>query len=98
MSRLEVDHVIPRSQGGPSVVENGLVLCGPWGCDAHGLRTRREIKIQRDWLDPDQIEWLAEQGWVRWTPDGLEGRGLRNFAEVSSYEPGIGKEESHGNG
>lgn len=36
--------------------------------------------IRKEWLDPDQVEWLAEVGWVRWLEDGdVEGHGFRGF-------------------
>lgn len=79
---------MPRGQGGPSVVENGLVLCGPWstvtkgGC--HYLKTITDLQIRREWLDDDQIAWLAEVGWVTWGEDGVaRGRGWKHFADVS---------------
>lgn len=84
---LQVHHVVPRSQGGPSVVENGQVVCGPWsttsphagGC--HAAFTEHRLLNRREWLDPDQVEWLAEFGWVRWDDDGeVSGRGCRSFA------------------
>jgi hypothetical protein len=82
---LQLDHVKPKSQGGKSVVENGLVLCGPWskvtpgGC--HLRKTDSRMLIRREWLDADQIEWLAREGWVAWDDDGEPyGAGMRHFA------------------
>ena len=79
---LQIDHMKPRSQGGRSDVENGLVLCGPFGkCDAHRRKTERSMLIERDWLDRDQVEYLDEIGWVRWNEDGEpEGYGMKGFA------------------
>lgn len=82
---IEVDHIWPRGQQGPSVIENGLPLCGSWGdCGAHDKKTAGVLMIERSWLDEDQIEWLAEQGWVSWSPvDGVvTGRGWRHFAPI----------------
>jgi 5-methylcytosine-specific restriction endonuclease McrA len=74
---LEVDHVWPRSQGGLSVVENGLPLCR----EHHRLKTIGRLRIWRRWLDADQLAWLAETGWVVWNDAGCpEGRGWRHFA------------------
>jgi hypothetical protein len=76
---------MPRGQGGPSVVANGGILCGPWsacspyrgGC--HAAHTNLELLWRLEWLDPDQIEWLAAVGYV-WVEDGeLRGRGSRRF-------------------
>lgn len=81
----QADHMMPRSQGGPSVVENGLVLCGefsrvtPGGC--HPAKTASRIVIRPEWLTPPQIAWLAQVGWVAWDDDGQPyGRGCRHFA------------------
>lgn len=68
---VEVDHIKPRGQGGQSDVENGLVLCGPFGCGAHDRKTASLIKIEFEWLDPDQVEYLEAQGWV--TFDAVTG-------------------------
>jgi 5-methylcytosine-specific restriction endonuclease McrA len=79
--KLEIDHVKPRSQGGPSIVENGLVLCAAH----HAMKTESRILIRREWLDPDQIDWLAAVGWVCWDADGqVSGRGMRHFAATDA--------------
>ncbi|MGH9290289.1 MAG: HNH endonuclease [Acidimicrobiales bacterium] len=64
---VQADHLIPRSQGGESVVANGLPLCGPWtrlgpagGC--HAAKTAHRLLIPRWWLDGDQVAWLADAG------------------------------------
>lgn len=82
---LEMDHIWPRGQQGPSIVENGLALCGAWGsCGAHALKTAGQLLIERAWLDPDQIEWLAEVGWVEWDDEtgAVSGGGWRHFAPI----------------
>lgn len=83
-NHVQMDHIWPRSQGGPSVVENGLPLCGefsrntPGGC--HPAKTAGRIVIEFSWLDPDQVAWLAAVGWVAWDADGQpRGRGWRHF-------------------
>lgn len=82
---VQADHIWPRSQGGPSVVENGLMLCGefsrntPGGC--HPAKTEHRMLIERSWLDPDQIDWLRDVGRVWWDADGQpHGQGWRDFA------------------
>jgi hypothetical protein len=66
-----------RSQGGPSVVENGMMLCR----ECHQRKTERRMLIRREWLDPDQIAWLADVGWVWWDETGaVWGRGRNGFA------------------
>lgn len=86
--QVEIDHVWPRSQGGPSHVLNGLPLCGPFGCDAHGKKTRSEIVIEWHWLDAEQRAWLADVGWVSWDDDGQpHGRGWRHFGPRKSRRP-----------
>ncbi len=83
---VEADHVWPRSQGGWSVVQNGLPLCGPWsraspfqgGC--HKAKTDGLLKIRYDWLTAAQRAWLAAVSWVRWDDDGVpHGRGMSHF-------------------
>lgn len=79
-SKVQIDHIWPRGQGGPSHVLNGLPLCGPYGCNAHERKTNSEIVIEYDWLDDEQRAWLDDNGWVRWNDDGApEGRGMRHF-------------------
>lgn len=73
---LQADHIFPRGQGGPSVVENGLMLCE----SCHRAKTESRIVIEFAWLDADQIPWLARIGWVTWDGDGQpRGRGWRHF-------------------
>jgi hypothetical protein len=77
---LEVDHIKPRGQGGPSVVENGLVLCNVH----HQQKTDGLLLISQEWLEADQRAWLAEVGWVAWDDAGLPfGRGMRHFAPMA---------------
>lgn len=58
-------------------MENGLILCQKH----HEQKTNSEIQIQYEWLDEDQVAWLAEVGWVAWDDDGEPyGRGMRHFA------------------
>ena len=85
---VECDHLIERSQGGPSVIENGTPLCGEFGpCRAHVRKTRNELQIRREWLDPDQVEWLAQEGHARWEPDGtVTGRFHKTFAALNHQE------------
>lgn len=76
--QLECDHIWPKSQGGPFVVENGAFLC----TRHHAMKTYSELKYRREWLAEDQIEWLHQVGWVTWANDGsVSGRGWRHFEE-----------------
>jgi hypothetical protein len=73
-----MDHLIPRAQGGPSVVENGLPLCRVH----HSLKTAHDLLVDPAWLDPDQIQWLADQGHAEWLLDGVVvGRHRRLFTD-----------------
>jgi 5-methylcytosine-specific restriction endonuclease McrA len=73
---LQCDHLIPRSQGGPSVVPNGWPLCRAH----HEAKTAHELKIRPEWLDEDQVEWLATEGHATWGEDGeVRGRHRRLF-------------------
>jgi hypothetical protein len=80
---VEADHMKPKGQGGKSHLENLLFLCGAWGlCGGHALKTAGRLHIERSWLEPAQIAYLAEIGWVRWDPETGEvsGNGWRHFA------------------
>lgn len=61
-------------------MENGCMLC----LDCHQKKTERKMLFRREWLDEDQIRWLAEQGWVAWDEEGIPyGRGSRGFARAT---------------
>jgi hypothetical protein len=79
---VQADHLIPRSQGGPSIVANGLPLCGEFGTGkCHVRKTNHELLIKREWLDGDQLDWLKASGNAWWLPDGtVAGRHCRLFA------------------
>lgn len=75
---VQMDHMISRAQGGPSVVENGLPLCRVH----HEMKTNHDLLIDPAWLDHDQIDWLGEQGHAEWCVDGVVvGRHCRLFAD-----------------
>lgn len=81
--RVEIDHVFPRSQGGPSVVENGLPLCPTH----HQAKTESRLRFRFEWFDADQIAWLEEVGWVSWDADGQPaGRGWRHFEPLTTKQ------------
>ena len=87
--RCQMDHMIGGPGGRPSVVENGLPLCGPFsqgspfagGC--HQAKTDGKLKIRREWLVPEQVEWLAANQFARWDPETGEvsGRHMKVFAD-----------------
>lgn len=83
---VQVDHLIPRSQGGESVVQNGLPLGGSFGCGHHDEKTAHRLLIERDWLDPTQVTWLENEGHARWDPvTGIvSGRHCRLFADITT--------------
>jgi 5-methylcytosine-specific restriction endonuclease McrA len=73
---LQCDHIWPKSQTGPSVVENGAFLCRRH----HTMKTEAELRYRFEWLDQDQVEWLAKVGWVVWDAAGQpSGRGWKHF-------------------
>jgi 5-methylcytosine-specific restriction endonuclease McrA len=80
---VQMDHLIPRAQGGPSVVENGLPLC----LLHHQAKTEHRLRIRREWLDPDMTAWLEAEGHARWLLDGtVAGRHCRLFASIQGDE------------
>lgn len=84
---VQMDHVIPRAQGGPSVIENGVPLCGAFGRGCHDRKTAGRLKIRREMLDPDQIAWLELAGHAMWLPDGtVAGRHNVLFAALHDTE------------
>lgn len=79
---LEMDHVIPRSQAPQYAydIRNCTMLCP----GDHQAKTEKRLQYRRDMLDPDQVAFLAEVGWVDWQDDGLPfGRGHRGFAPIT---------------
>lgn len=85
---IEMDHVKPRAQGGRSVVENGIPLCGPWSRSVagghHDMKTRGELLFQHSWFTDEQRAYLAKIHWVDWDEDGRPfGEGWRHFDERS---------------
>lgn len=79
---VQADHVLPRSQGGTSVVENGTMLCRRH----HEQKTNGVLKYEFAWLDADQVAWLAEMGWVTWDGDGKPyGRGWKHFGDRKAW-------------
>lgn len=86
---VQMDHMIGGAGGRPSVVENGLPLCGPFaqgsafpgGC--HAAKTDGKLRIQLDWLTPEQVAWLAENGYARWdaATGEVSGRHMKVFAD-----------------
>lgn len=86
-----MDHLIPRSQGGPYVPANGWPLCGPWSVTIPGghhlAKTDHRLLIRPEWLDSDMIAWLAQAGHAWWTPDGeVHGTHRRIFTSAQPYE------------
>lgn len=86
---VQMDHMIPRGQGGPSVVENGLPLCGAFGRGCHDRKTAHLLLVKRGWLDSDQVAWLELAGHAIWLPDGtVAGRHNVLFAAADDTEVG----------
>ena len=89
----QADHIIPRAQGGPSVVENGMILGGPFGCGCHDRKTAHRLLVQRAWLDDDQVQWLAEHGHVTWTASG-EPTGRHAFLFAPQRPPTVAEDRN----
>lgn len=83
---VEMDHIKPRGQGGQSVVENGIPLCGPFSSTTPGghhlAKTEGRLRFRPEWLTPAQQTYLATLRWVDWDEDGQPfGEGWRHFTE-----------------
>jgi hypothetical protein len=77
---VQAAHVWSKGRGGPTVVENGIPLCQPH----HTAYDSSRLRLRREHLDPDQVEWLRQKGWVDWDADGQPiGRGCRLFEPVN---------------
>jgi 5-methylcytosine-specific restriction endonuclease McrA len=63
---VQMDHLIPRSQGGPSIVANGTPFCRAH----HQMKTDHLLLVKPEWLDADQIKWLSDEGHAEWLDDG----------------------------
>lgn len=75
---VEMDHLISRGQGGPSVVQNGLPLCRVH----HQMKTDHLLLIAPEWLAADMILWLSNEGHAEWLYDGIVvGRHRKIFAD-----------------
>jgi hypothetical protein len=75
---VEMDHLIPRSQGGPSVVGNGI----PWCRVHHRMKTDHLLLIAPEWLHPLHVRWLSDEGHAEWLVDGfVTGRHCKLFAD-----------------
>ena len=73
---VQMDHMHPRSQGGKSVVGNGLPLCR----EHHEAKTAGTLKISPGWLTDEQRGYLESVGWVAWDENGEPyGRGWKHF-------------------
>lgn len=85
---IQMDHIMPRSQQGDSVVPNGLPLCR----DCHERKTNSQLQIRPGWLTRQQREYLRDKAWVFWGEDGTPyGRGFRHF---TNDDEGVTSEEA----
>lgn len=76
---VQMDHLIPRAHGGPSVVENGWPVCRRH----HELKTGHLLLVDPTWLDLDQRIWLRDHNYVTWLLDGVAvGTRRRIFADA----------------
>lgn len=74
--QLEIEHVVPRSQGGRNVWENVVTACR--SCNAHKRnRTPEEagMKLLSKPFAPSRVAMIASKGYDQWQPF-LEGHNL----------------------
>lgn len=75
---IEVDHLIPRSPATRWALPNGCPMCR----HHHRLKTEHSLLIAPEWLDPDQLRWLEDEGHAEWLLDGVVvGRHRTLFAD-----------------
>ena len=82
---VQIDHIIPRAQGGLSDLHNGWPLC----VLHHDSKTAGELKIAPEWLTREHIAYLGEHGWVQWItyndePGQPVGNGWRHFSAATT--------------
>jgi hypothetical protein len=86
---VQVDHLIPRAHGGPSVVENGWPLCRTH----HQQKTDHLLLIDPRWLTLRHRVWLRDNHYATWRHDGLvTGSRCRIFTDTA---PGHGLYEGN---
>lgn len=74
-----IDHVVPRSRGGPHLWENVVACCRP--CNVHKgdkmLSDLSTMKLTRSPMAPDALSWVAMSvthiplEWTQYLPEGL---------------------------
>jgi hypothetical protein len=75
---VQMDHLIARAQGGPSVAGDGFPMCRVH----HQQKTDHLLLIAPEWLDPRHVRWLSDEGHAEWLADGVVvGRHCRIFAD-----------------
>lgn len=75
--RLHCHHIRYKSQGGASVLGNGIPVCD----FHHSMVHARRILIPKYVLEQVTLDHLRISGWVDWDGDGIPfGRGFRGFA------------------
>lgn len=80
---VQAAHIMAKSQGGPSLVWNGMPLCEPDHTAYDGYR----LKLRREHLTNEQAAWLEEYGYIAWDDDGQPyGRGARRFAPLTDRQ------------
>lgn len=62
---LEVHHIVPRSQGGEDLVENGITFCG--FCHVPLFHDKSyKYKVKKSWLDESQINYIIKKKGAEW--------------------------------
>lgn len=77
---VQMDHLIPRAHGGPSVIENGWPLCRTH----HQQKTDHLLRVDPRWLTLRHRLWLRDHRYATWRPDGLvTGPRCRIFTDAA---------------
>jgi hypothetical protein len=78
---VQAAHLWAKSQGGPTIVDNGVPMCRTHHEDYDQYR----LQMRYEWLAPNQLAWLAGSGYATWDEFGQPvGRGARRFAPMTS--------------
>lgn len=87
---IQVHHVIPRGQGGPSTMRNLITLCGICHGQCHGMNLMPDLS--QEYMQQLCVEYLADYyaeddgGWNPWTRDPWDDRPPEKVGYIPKHE------------